>query len=168
MGKYGSLGRGDGAATVVGRFDGVGSSSGTIRCTSAPSPWCRKSARFLTSNRAKSHSLFPPGGASPLAMGDTNCGQSFSHIVRNMGIVLAVGPTSESYTVDTKCGYSLEDVSTGISAGGGSALRMMAIASLRVYGGKLICGTAAAWRNSGRGVELRTKMTDSDGICWCQ
>jgi hypothetical protein len=39
------------------------------------------------------------------------------------------------------------------------------MASLRVYGGKLICGTAADCKKRGRGVELRTKTIHSEGIC---
>lgn len=41
---------------------------------------------------------------------------------------------------------------------------MMVVASLRVYGGKLICGTAADCKKRGRGVELRIKTTHSEGI----
>lgn len=33
-----------------------------------------------------------------------------------------------------------------------------------MYGGKLICGTAAACKKSGRGLVLRTSTTDSEGI----
>ena len=41
---------------------------------------------------------------------------------------------------------------------------MIVVASLRVYEGKLICGTAAACRKRGRGVELSIKMTEREGI----
>ena len=43
-------------------------------------------------------------------------------------------------------------------------MRMIVVASLRVYGGKLICGTAAACRKRGRGVELSINMTERHGI----
>ena len=67
---------------------------------------------------------------------------------------------------DTKCGYNLEAVSSErLAAAGGPDLRIIVIASLRVYGGKLICGTPAACRNKGRGVELRSRTTQRDGIC---
>lgn len=118
-----------------------------------------------TNSLEKSHSLLPPGGVSPLTTGAMNCGHSLSHIDRKTGIELAVGPTNESKTVDTNCGYILDDTSTSTPAtDGGSEFRIIVVASFRVYGGKLICGTAAACKKSGWGVVLRTSTTDSEGI----
>lgn len=113
----------------------------------------------------KSHSPVPPGGVSPFTIGATNCGHSLSHIDRKTGIELAVGPTNESKIVDTNCGYTLVTTSTGNpSTNGESAFKIILVASLRVYGGKLTCGTATACKNSGRGVELKINTTQSDGI----
>lgn len=68
--------------------------------------------------------------------------------------------------VATKCGYIRVEVSSGrpSTTGTGDANRM-SIASFRVYGGKLTWGSEAFCRNRGRGVELRTRRTHSDGIC---
>lgn len=66
---------------------------------------------------------------------------------------------------DTKCGYNREAVSSGtLTAAGGPDFNMIVVASLREYGGKLTCGIPAACRNKGRGVELRIKTTQRDGI----
>lgn len=96
--KYGREGRAEGIKVFASgaRFAPAGVSSGTMRCTSADSPWCRKMALFLTSSREKSHSLFPPGGVSPFTTGVTNRAHNLSHMDRKSGMEPAVGPTNES------------------------------------------------------------------------
>lgn len=133
--KYGREGRAEGIAVFASgaRLALSGVSSGTMRCTSADSPWCRKMALFLTSSREKSHSVFPPGGVSPFTTGATNRGHNLSHMERKSGMDPAVGPTNESYTVETKYGYTRADVSSGKpSKAGASELRIIWMASLRV------------------------------------
>lgn len=67
---------------------------------------------------------------------------------------------------ETKWGYILGGISIERPAiVGGREFKIMAIASLRVYGGKLMCGTPAACKKSGRGVALRIKTTERLGIC---
>ena len=56
-----------------------------------------------------------------MMMGAMNRGHSFSHIDRKLGIVPAVGPAKESYTVETNDGYILATISgdsCGISGAG--------------------------------------------------
>lgn len=67
---------------------------------------------------------------------------------------------------ETKWGYILGGTSAERPVTvGGREFKIMEMASLRVYGGKLMCGTPAACKKSGRGVALRIKTIERLGIC---
>lgn len=98
--KYGRDGRAEGAGFGANGAPnvllGADDSSGTIRCTSADSPWWRNRALFFNKRCEKSHSVFPPGGVSPCTTGSTNKGHNLSQMDRKLGMEPAVGPTRVS------------------------------------------------------------------------